>query len=452
MRIVCPGYRDPSEQTFRDESVKVKRKAQEAYSKKAARIKGNRDDVFPNDSLVVLPLNPNETRIVLPQWSPGPPIEDVALAHFMSSYVPESRFEYLLSIYTTFGPDASLPAAIEAASKARLAWEVGEPLVMEEARSSYAKAVTETNLALSNPATALQDATLVSVLLLSLFETMIWTGVGIPDNWTTHIRGALSLVRLRGSSQLETEVGCQLFTHVTNIVSVSSIRLCERIPQDIIELQIEALRQHDDKRPIYRLTSYTGEVANLFAEIAEGNLTTNKIIESTRRMDDKYMSFLETLSPIWRCRNVVQDDPEVYGRLFHQYPRPRTAQIWNSIRMTRMLLNGIIYGHASLLSGSSAAAIKAQAERNVGQMAADICATVSQFLDTRTFNVAWAATLLWPLSSVRGATLVPEDLRDYAEQTLKRLGRKLRMPSAEAVAFHPELRALEDGLHMFYLS
>jgi hypothetical protein len=465
MRMVCPGYPDHSKQAFRDETVKVTRKAQQSYMEKVSQSKDSRDSVslstvspVPGELPASLPLDLNDTPMAPLQLRLVPPLEDVALAHFMTSYVPGSRFGYLLGMYATLGPDVSLPAAIDAASKARLAWEFEEPKMMEAARISYAKALTLTNLALSNPATALQDTTLVSVLLLSLFETMIWAGTGIPDNWTTHTHGALTLVRLRGKPQLETQVGRQLFTHVTNIVSVTSIRLRQRVPQEVVELQTEVLRHNDGLRPLYLVTCHTSETANLLAEVAEGNMSVNEIIESVRTMDEKYVSFLENLEPIWGYRNIVldKDDSDTYGRLIHEYAQPRTALIWNSARMTRIMLNEIIHGHASLISTPYADVIKAQAQRNAELMATDICATVSHFLNPNTFNAAYAITLLWPLSAVRGAHLAPQDLREYAAQTLKRLGCRLRMPGAEkGVVFDPKTsrsEPLHDGLHMFYLA
>ncbi|KAL5372340.1 hypothetical protein DPSP01_013575 [Paraphaeosphaeria sporulosa] len=450
MRMPCPGYPDPWEQAFRDESIKVKRKAQQTYKKKASKSKSDCNGVHrgaipstSNELSASFSLGLDDTQLAPSQWRLVPSIEEVALAHFMSSYIPGSRFGYLPNMYAKLGRDISLLAAIDAASKARLAWEFGEPGMMEAARASYAKALTETNAALADPVTALQDATLVSVLLLSLFETMIWAGTGVPDNWVTHTQGALTLVRLRGKQQLETDVGRQLFTHVTNIISVTSLRMRQKIPQYVIELQTEATRHDDEKHPLYLVTRYTGDLANLTADIAGGKMPVDDILESTRRMDGKYLAFLENISRTWGCRTTVldEDDPDIYGRLIHEYPRPRMAIVWNTVRMTRIFLNAIIYGHASLSTVSSAATLKAQAQRNVERMAADICASVWHFLNPKTFSAACAATLLWPLSEVRDSDLVPNDLRVYAMETLKRLARRLRMPGP-----------LQDGLHVFYLT
>lgn len=86
------------------------------------------------------------------------------------------------------------------------------------------------------------------------------------------------------------------------------------------------------------------------------------------------------------------------------------------------------------------------------EMAVDICASVPQFTDPKHFSVASAATLLWPLSTVRSADLVGDEVRAYAEGRLRFLGRELRIPQAEQVASCRDIDALKDGLHMFYLS
>lgn len=458
MRIRCPGYRDPLEQKFRDESVKVKQKAQRSYTKNA-KPKEDQETLHASDVSVISPWELDGTLLVPPQRRLESRVEEVALSHFMSSYVPGSRFHYLMSMYAGLGPDASLQAAIDAASKARFAWEIREPLMMATARSSYAKALAETNLALSNPATALQDSTLISVLLLSLFESMIWAGTGVPDNWTAHAQGALALVRMRGKRQLDTELGRLLFIHVTNITSVNSIRLRQRLPQDIIDLQREALRRHDDEHPLYRITSYTGEVTNWLADAGEGNMTTNQIISSARMMDDKYAAFLEALSPTCGdCSLLEEEDAWPSRRTVHDHYAPRTAQMLNSLRMTRLLLNEILCGHASLVSPAYAADIKAQAEKDAKQMAIDICETAKHFMKPKKFNLACMATLLWPLSSVRVSALAPQEAREFAEQTIKRLGDRLFMPGtrnvdtpADTTALG-EITVLEDGLHMYYLS
>lgn len=443
MHIVCPAYRDPLDQMFRDETTIVTKRAQ----------KSSRQTAEPVGCQMITPTSPRSVeKPCAPRSSLTQPIEDVALAHFMLSYIPGSHFMYLPELYGPAGKGAALPATVHAASIARLAWELGESTLMGQARRSYAKALAETNAALSNPSTATSDAVLVSVLLLSLYETIVWSNAGTPENWTTHTRGALALIKLRGKQQLDTFMGRQLFTQVTNIICVDGLRARKRLPPELLDLQLAAL-QYEDECPRFRMSSSTGELASLLADVAEGHMTPEEVVEATQATDAKYVALLSELPASWQYEEEWLDEahPDIYGRTFHRYSSNRAAQLWNSYRMARIFLNGVMHDHARR-HRPPASSLLAHAEGNVQQMAKDICASVPQFTNPKHFSVASVATLLWPLSSVRGADLVGQDLRSYAEGRLKALSRELRIPQAEKVASHRDVDPLHDGLHMFYLS
>lgn len=457
MRIICTGYRDPLDQLFRDESAAVTKGVRKSYKalndsrqntvleSKAAR---------PPISAGSLDTPEHDLELLMSSCSPGlnlsQSVGDVALAHFMSSYVPGSHFVYLPALYNLSGEDAALPATVHAASLARLAWELGQSSLMGEAKRAYAKALAKTNAALSNPAIATTDAVVVSVLLLSLYETIICADAGTPENWIKHTRGALALIQLRGRRQLDTQVGRALFTQVANIICVDSLRSGTRLAPDLVELQKAALH-YTDECPRFEMSSSTGELANLLADVKSGHMTPLRVVDATQRLEAKYIAFVSGLPAYWQFEVEELDETQagVYGTTIHHYSSNRAAQFWNSYRMTRILLNGIMHGHARHLRPSNTLA---QAERNAKQMAADICASVPQFTDSKHFSVASAATLLWPLSMVRSADLVGKELRGYAEGRLRFFGRELRIPQAEKVASCREVDELQDGLHMFYLS
>lgn len=448
------------EQLFRDESVTVRDKAQRSY-----KTRNNSRRQLSSPSVSIMPPKrsgrPSDTpaqEVALPMAfsAPGPgliqPVGTVALAHFMSSYVPGSHFIYLPNLYHRSGEQDPLPAAVHAASLARLAWELGQPRLMGEAKRAYAKALKKTNFALSDPAVAMTDPALVSVLLLSLYETIICAEAGTPDNWTKHTRGALALVQLRGRRQLDTQVGRALFTQVANIICVDSMRSGARLPPDLVELQKAALH-YTDECPRFGMSSSTGELANLLADIKSGHLTPLGVIDATRRLEAKYIDFVSGLPAPWQFKVEKFETKRsgVYGETLHHYTSNGAARFWNSYRMTRVLLNGIVHGHARYLRPSNQSLLL-ETELNANRMAADICASVPQFTNPQRFAVASAAPLLWPLSTVRGADLVRADLREYAEERLKFIGRELRIPQVEKVAASREIDALQDGLHMFYLS
>lgn len=459
MRIVCPGYRDPLEELFRDESAAVTKRAQRIYrasssSKHDQKVdkRRNRLPSYPEEASGV----PNVGQLVslgVPDSSFSQPIEHIALAHFMSTYIPGTHFIYLPKLYSLEREDAALPTTVHAVSLARLAWELGRPDLMQQARHAYTKALTETNLALSRPVVATTDAVLVSVLLLSLYESLVWADTGIPDNWTKHTRGALALIQLRGKQQLKTEIGRQMFTQVANIICVDSMRSGSRLSPDLLELQTAAL-EYRNECPRYILSSITGEIATFLAELREGRLTPLEVIAITQQLEAKLIAMVSSLPTLWQYdeEEAKATQSEAYGKLVHRYHSRGSAQLWNSYRMTRIFLNGIRHGHARYLRFPNKETLLEQAACNAQQMAADICASVPQYANSKQSFIGSASNLLWPLSTVRSADLVGEDLRNYAEGKLKLLARELRIPQAEKIAECRDIDALHDGLHMFYLS
>ena len=406
-------------------------------------------------------------------------IEDVAVAHFMSSYVPGSHFDYLPCMYGQSGADTVLSATVHAASMALLALELGQTSLMAMARRSYGKALLETNSALADPKVNTHDTTLISVLLLSLFEAIVWASPGTPRSWTTHTQGALALLKLRGSHQVGTLVGRKLLFQVANVICVSSMQQRTRLPPDLVDL-IHSAIQDEREYPSYRLACLTGDVSNLIADIDEGIIAAEAAVRAAQSLDAQYVSFSKSFLLAWKYREIVLDEPqpEVYGKTVHQYPSQRAAQIWNSYRMTRILLNEIVHACAKGVPSSSGAQIQNHAASNVQEMASEISASIPQFTHPEKFSVplepgfsrfqvlsivpapesispkAAAASLLWPLSAIRGASLASEDVRAYAVERLKFLGREFRVPQAEKVALltSKEFDALQDGLHMLYVS
>jgi hypothetical protein len=132
------------------------------------------------------------------------------------------------------------------------------------------------------------------------------------------------------------------------------------------------------------------------------------------------------------------------------------AQLWNSCRMVRILLNEIIYAHAASLPTVARQITQREAVAKIEEMATQICASIPQFASQLGLSVSIKAStvsLLWPLSAVRGASLASGDVRMYAIDRLKFLGGESRMSQVVEIARKDSnFDALQDGLHMFYVS
>lgn len=75
------------------------------------------------------------------------------------------------------------------------------------ARKSYGHALRLTNAALRNPDEALKDTTMLSVLVLGLFEASMDHSPRGLRAWQQHINGAAELARMRGPAQFKTKPG-----------------------------------------------------------------------------------------------------------------------------------------------------------------------------------------------------------------------------------------------------
>jgi hypothetical protein len=105
--------------------------------------------------------------------------EQQAVCFFFSSYAMEpsksgkSVYDYLPTFYNQELGKSPLSCATAALGLAGLSYRRSEPRLLSAANSTYSSALHLTNEALRNPVTAVTDATLISVLLLGLYEVCL---------------------------------------------------------------------------------------------------------------------------------------------------------------------------------------------------------------------------------------------------------------------------------------
>jgi hypothetical protein len=106
--------------------------------------------------------------------------EEQAVCFFFSNYVLEpskpnkSLYNYLPAFYNHESGKSPLSCAIAALGLAGLSYRRSEPSLLSASKSVYSSALRLTNEALRNPITAVTDATLISVLLLGLYEVCLY--------------------------------------------------------------------------------------------------------------------------------------------------------------------------------------------------------------------------------------------------------------------------------------
>lgn len=398
------------------------------------------------------------------------PIAAQATGFFLSKYILGSKFEYLPSLYKPHSDiEGHLSACIEAVGLASLSNELNSLEIAKEAKTRYVLAIRATNAALLVPSRAMKDSTLLSVLLLGLFEAITCTKFNLCS-WESHIKGAIALIQLRGRQQVESQLGLQLLNQTTTSAAVAAHRSMAEIPTEIISLVTHGLQyaSMDDPSWSFRLILFRS--ANFRAAIKSGILSDpDVIIVAAKGLDHDFVAWSRTLPSSWQFETYIveQVDPTtVYEGYYHLYHAQGIAQNMNAWRMARLQLNEIIWEQVfrqevSPLDSEDSATLILQVGSNITGLCSEICATVPQYVElpaklpmslgtrqpsrSNTHNAplpmakssragfthsARGYGIIWPLMVVANCVIPHSPRRAWVVNRLQYIGRQMKNPQA----------------------
>jgi hypothetical protein len=145
---------------------------------------------------------------------------------FIALYLPRSDGPALpppsalmLSLPSMPANSSVLLAAVDALSAAQLAVDNRNLPLINRSRSLYGTALSQMLKAIQDPVTALQDETLLSTYLLTLYE--VFVGVTQGHGFFYHVQGLLHLLKQRGPASFQSRMSLQIF-HAIRYNSVST--------------------------------------------------------------------------------------------------------------------------------------------------------------------------------------------------------------------------------------
>lgn len=154
------------------------------------------------------------------------PLDMIGLNFFLSYYVvrqsgPSSGFlDYTFAILAQEDGNEMLEGAILALGFTGLARTTQQQDLMHRSTMMYVRTKERIKRALAEPHDARKDSTIITMLILALYE---FSNNRSLENWKHHITGATSLLALRGKTQLTTAVGIQIFKDVFSHLLLSCI-------------------------------------------------------------------------------------------------------------------------------------------------------------------------------------------------------------------------------------
>ncbi|KAL5455944.1 hypothetical protein PMIN06_004194 [Paraphaeosphaeria minitans] len=357
----CYGYRDPLSMIFKNESNVVMNKAQKRYEE----LSKNREIRKPlSGTPPVQELAFEERSNGSSSSSPGssesqqasststrsglarsitPPIENQALSFFAANnilqpaVVGRGNYQWLFQMLSGPTIDATLQSSAHAASLATLATANKSPFLMKKAQEHYANALTLTYRALGDSNKACKDSTLVSVILLGVYETFVFEKHSMKA-WMQHLKGAEILFALRGEVQFKSDLARQIFVQFYRTTITKGVELGTPIPDKIARLY----------RFLTSLKDYTMHGVEHQVEVLEKAITLMQdeegdpasIVSDIMKLDGELDLFKFMLQTLWRYEVVRLEGPadHVFGSFYHIYTNPWVTNMWNILRMCRIRL------------------------------------------------------------------------------------------------------------------
>ena len=458
--LPCPGYRDTWALRVHNETEVVVRKAQKAQERKEAKKCRDRKTTATfseaRQTIKSQDTDIDKSLAISSHLALSPPLrvtaDDAALSYFMSSYILSSPFEsYLPKLYIRDPhADDALSSAVCAASFATFYLRTGEREFMDRARFQYAITLGRTNMALTDRASAVLDRTLAAILLMGLFESIVYAGKASPREWTAHIHGALRLLQLRGLKQFESDLAPFLFSHVGTNIRTSCIQRSVAVPVGLQKLCKEALPFLDGNDPATRFIPILDKAALIGAliggnESAFSGFATKKLnilIRDSVALDREAAALINESEEdlAWTVRSEADTPPWAYRNIAYHYQSHRAAKFWNGIRMCRLYVNNTIFSSALAAMDRYSnntkvlgylAALQEQTLETGADIATQVLACAPDFIDSTTVGrkfVPAARNLVWPLSLVSKSSLCPRAAKAYALSLLIELGNDLNLP------------------------
>lgn len=342
---------------FRDQSSNVIRKAKAAEAKKAdspaAHSSRSSRETTPKSEPV------EDLELVSQRWDPifsiEPTLDERATCYFVFNYLigiqSPSRgvLDNLLLLYQTNSIDDNLLTAVKAVSYASYAHHMQSTELTDVSRYQYTKSVTMTNRALQSTADAVKDSTLMSVMILGMYEILTGNTQRSLEAWMEHIRGSAALIKMRGEDQLRTPQGRRLFIQASIGILTSCVQLNIAVPKQVEEMVRripEYLDTNDDFIQIaFNIHLTMIEVNQFRAAIHKGRLTDlHDILSQALEFDARLNSIADKPPPEFRYY-VLRTPPNsdiAFRDTYHVYFDLLTANLWNSVRVFRILIQETI--------------------------------------------------------------------------------------------------------------
>ncbi|KAK4195245.1 putative transcriptional regulatory protein [Triangularia verruculosa] len=412
--------------------------------------------------------------------SPSPvitvPLAQRASCYFASNFIlvpmtektPHGYMEYLIPLIESEPADSSLRYAFNACAFALLNHNNRSDSVdlAQLSLKQHTLALGKTYKALSHPAKATAHATLATVLLLSLYESITANKESRMLAWRSHIDGAVNIIKLRGRDDIcRTKTGALLFAAVRHQLVSRTLSSGMPIPFGTDWWMLPGAENNTILATSQHLALKYTDLRTEFDRVLVGQAKTPQTIEQIHRLLQKVQA-LDREIVSWQASVpeqfcfqtlcwVCEDDTDLtrhgdYGQVevfpgrIDVYPDFVTASAWNISRVCRLLLAAL----SIRLTAYNCSPIDYRTTPGF-QASSKICKeTIPEILASVPYHFGWhmkrrnevntksdisgfacgdegalkalpALLLIWPLTCVKNHDITTEEQRVWAKGRLR---------------------------------
>jgi hypothetical protein len=241
-----------------------------------------------------------------------------------------------------------------------------------------------TNKSLKFRKEASKYTTILASLLLDLFEKMMDNEALNSESWTSHIDGALALVRLRGLEQFQDPSEFHALIRLINHYTASCVASARLVPDELIAIRDYVANDLNIHDHTLQLSDLTVAYAKLRSESRSGILSNDEIIGESMGLDLKLQALDLEMPLSWQPLTTLLNykSERNFDLHFDTYPHRNICHARNFIRVVRILLNeSLIEKYLSSPAREKYLPLIGVARDNINLLAGEICACVPQYVD-----------------------------------------------------------------------
>ncbi|KAF2260637.1 hypothetical protein CC78DRAFT_536295 [Lojkania enalia] len=401
---VCFGYRNEQDLLFRNETSLVLRKAKRRNDESGS---ASSSSTSSADSLAVLLSVRSPSRRAA--------VGDEAIYHFFAHYNEkffaasgqenQGGFDYILPVFKqdiiSGGP---LPEIIKANGLAALGNVKGAPELLTAARAAQSKVLGRLNQQLQDPKKALSDSSILTCILLAVFENIICDSPHAAQALTYHLKGAATLAELRGVAQFTSDVGSGIYARMRGFMLAHCLQTRDPLPSFILHfLQDDEISQRDFEPAFYKLLA---RLCQLRAQHKEKGYVEESMADEARTLMDEFEAWQPNIAE-WKAEerpSLPTDSSMAQSNEAYRYVWLATTWIFQ--RTARILASDLVieWARADVLASPSSLAAATLDDTLRAQI--ELCEELKEstiyylktFRDTESaMRTVGGYGLLWPL-------------------------------------------------------